>query len=171
MHRLVQEYDHALAYTAAAVGGLGDGEIVWRPNADSSAIGWHLGHQAAVSHYLVRNLTAAEPPIDPTLDRLFDSATPEPGRGDLPPVAEILAYRAAAERRVRATIGRILRGDVAAPRQLARVAGGLLRVAVNHEYQHDAWILEVRAALGRELAPITASTGVVTIDGYSVLEA
>lgn len=33
---------------------------------------------------MVRNLTAAEPSIDPELERLMDTVTPEPDRGDLP---------------------------------------------------------------------------------------
>ena len=36
-------------------------EVRWRPDETSSAIGWHLGHQAHVAHFMVRNLTAAFP--------------------------------------------------------------------------------------------------------------
>ena len=36
-------------------------EVTWRPREDFSLIGWHLGHQAHVARFMVRDLTAAEP--------------------------------------------------------------------------------------------------------------
>lgn len=144
-------------------------QVTWRPHRDSSAIGWHLGHQAAVAHYLVRNLTAADPSVDPSLDALFDSATPEPARGELPPLDELLAYRHEIAARVDATIGRIVDGDVGAPAQLAQVAAIVVRALVNHEYQHAAWIAEVRAGLTDVPAPTPHPTNLVEIDGYWLL--
>ena len=90
---LLVEHDRAVAYTDELWADLTQDEVHWRPSPNSSAIGWHLGHQAAVSHYMVRNLTAAEPPIDDALDRLMDSATSEPDRGDLPDLARLRGYR------------------------------------------------------------------------------
>jgi hypothetical protein len=55
------EYDTARRHTHRIVEGLDDTEVLWRPHPDSSAIGWHLGHVAAVNHFMLRNLTAAEP--------------------------------------------------------------------------------------------------------------
>ena len=81
---LLTEYERALGYTNDLWTDLSQEEVHWRPDDEASAIGWHLGHQPAVAHFMVRNLTAAEPPIDPILDRLMDSATVTPLRGDLP---------------------------------------------------------------------------------------
>lgn len=167
---LLTEYERALAYTDSLWRDLPEAELRWRPTEESSAIGWHLGHQAAVAHFLVRNLTAAEPSPDPELDPLFDSATPERDRGDLPGVDRIDAYRSAVADRVRFRLGAIDRGEVGAPAQLRRIASTLLVAVVNHEYQHDQWIGEVRAdELGHELPERPTSPLLTTIDGYLVV--
>ena len=77
LHALLAEYERALDYTDRLWRDLDVEEVHWRPVPDASAIGWHLGHQAAVAHYMLRNLTAAQPSPDPGLDQLMDSATPE----------------------------------------------------------------------------------------------
>ncbi len=167
---LLREYDRALAYTDELIGGLTPDEVHWRPNEESSAIGWHLGHQAAVAHFMVRNLTAAEPSPDPDLDPVMDSATPERQRGDLPPVDRIVAYRDAVADRVRFRIGNIAAGDVGAPAQLAVVAANLMTAIIDHEYQHDQWIGEVRMNdLGHALPDRPASPLLTEIDGYLIL--
>ncbi len=52
-------------------------EVTWRPHEDFSAIGWHLGHQAHVARFVIRNLTAAEPSPDPaTSSCILTSETP-----------------------------------------------------------------------------------------------
>ena len=168
---LLDEYDRAIGYTADLTGDLSAEEIAWRPNAESSAIGWHLGHQAAVAHYMVRNLTAAEPEIDPTLDRLMDSATPEGQRGDLPAPQRILEYRASVADRVRYRLGAIEAGDVGAPAQLRVIATTLLVAIINHEYQHAKWIGEVRSdAHGKALPADPTSDHLSTIDGYLIVQ-
>src|SRR5206468_11147991 len=73
---LLREYDRARAYTDELWKDLSPDEVTWRPHENSSAIGWHLGHQAHVAHFMIRNLTAAEPSPDPALDGLMDSALP-----------------------------------------------------------------------------------------------
>jgi hypothetical protein len=123
-----------------------------------------------VNHFMVRNLTAAEPSIDPALDALFDSANPEPRRGQLPPLAEILDYRATVATRTRAIVERIASGGVNAPAQLAVVASTLLVALINHEYQHDCWIGEMRTMLGCSASPDPVSSRLTTIDGYLVLD-
>jgi len=163
------DYRRAQAYTLDLIAGLDPDQIAWRPHPNSSAIGWHLGHQAAVNHYLVRNLTAAEPTFDASFDRLFDSATIEPERGVLPSLDRILAYRSAVTDSTEATIERIAAGDVGAPDQLALVAAGMLVALVNHEYQHDAWITEVRATLGTPVPRPFAGGNLDLVDGYLVL--
>jgi hypothetical protein len=167
---LMAEYEQARDYTLGLIAELDDGAIRWRPREQASGIGWHLGHQGAVNHFMIRNLTAAEPSVDPTLDALFDSATPEPCRGQLPPVAEILDYRDTIAARTRAIIERIATGDVRAPAQLTIVATTLLVSLINHEYQHDCWIGEVRATLGCSASPDPMSTRLTTIDGYLILD-
>lgn len=167
---LLAEYERALRYTTELTADLTDDEIAWRPHEASSAIGWHLGHQAAVAHYLVRNLTAAEPEIEPALDRLFDSATPEAERGELPAAGRIVDYREAVAERVRFRLGAIDRGEVGAPTQLRAIAATLLVAVINHEYQHDTWIGEVRTeAHGKTLPPDPVSERLTVLDGYTVL--
>ena len=167
---LLTEFDRAVAWTDSLWTDLTPDQVVWRPEPESSAIGWHLGHQAAVAHFLVRNLTAAEPSPDPELDGLMDSATPEPDRGDLPDVARIGDYRSAVAERVRFRIGQIDEGNVGAPAQLRLIASGLLTAVINHEYQHSKWIGEVRnEAHGMDMPPSPSSPNLTLVDGYSVV--
>lgn len=167
---LLSEYDAARAYSLALVDGLDGEQMVWRPNENSSAIGWHLGHQAAVNHYMVRNLTAAEVSFNADLDAVFDSATPEPGRGELPGLAEIIAYRRAIAESTHSVIDRIVAGDVGAPEQLSQIADGLLRAIVNHEYQHATWVREVRDSMLDTAAPVPDSSSLVDIEGYWMIK-
>ena len=170
IEELLAEYDRALAYTESLWTDLTDDEVRWRPHEESSAIGWHLGHQAAVAHFMVRNLTAAEPSPDTELDAVMDSATPERDRGELPDIARLRAYREAVADRVRFRLGAIAAGDVGAPAQLDLVARGLLVAVINHEYQHDQWIGEVRAEdLGKDLPSRPTSRLLTTVDGYVVV--
>jgi hypothetical protein len=167
---LVAELHRAWAFTDALWLDLTDAEVRWRPNENSSAIGWHLGHQAAVAHFMVRNLLAAEPSPDPELDALMDSATPAPARGDLPHLERLGRYRAAVSERVIARVDAIRAGDVGAPEQLSVVAAGLVRTLVNHEYQHDQWIAEVRSRdLGHPLPTSPVSQLLTVLDGYTIL--
>jgi hypothetical protein len=70
---------------------------------------------------------------------------------------------------VHARIGAIQDGRVGAPRQLTIVARTLLTALINHEYQHDQWISEVRADnLGHALPPDPASDWLSRVDGYLV---
>src|SRR6185369_10485029 len=109
---LLAEYDRARAYTDELWRDLSVEELHWRPHEDFSAIGWHLGHQAHVAHFMVRNLTAAEPSPDPALDALMDSATPERGRGHLPAVEQLRVFRGAVAERVHARMTDIAEGRV-----------------------------------------------------------
>ncbi len=164
---LLAEYDQALAYTAELWSDLGPDEVAWRPDAESSAIGWHLGHQPAVAHFMVRNLTAAEASLDVELDALMDSATAESERGDLPELSRLTDYRDAVAEWVRFRIGAIDRGEVGAPNQLRLIARNLLIAVINHEYQHDKWVGEVRVeAHGRPLPEPPRSDRLATVDGY-----
>lgn len=166
---LLGEYDLAREHTSALYDDLCEAELRWRPSARSSGIGWHLGHQAAVNHYLVRNLVNAEPSLDAASDALSDSATDEVQRGELPPLGDIVVYRRTVADRTHEHIERILFGRVVAPRQLTHIAGGLLVALIHHEYQHDAWIGEVRATLGKPVAPVPASGNLQHVDGYWLL--
>ena len=167
---LLDEYERSLQYTADLVTDLTTDEVHWRAGDEASAIGWHLGHQAAVAHFMVRNLTAAEPPIDAELDALMDSATPEVDRGELPAVSRIIDYRDAVAERVRFRIGNIESGNVGAPVQLRVIASGLMTAVINHEYQHSKWIGEVRSEVHNKDLPATpASPFLVELDGYCVV--
>lgn len=168
--QLLEEYTRALSYTDDLWNDLSVEEVQWRESEHASAIGWHLGHQPAVAHYLVRNLTAAEPLIDPELDSLMDSATPEADRGELPGLDRLRAYRTTVAERVHFRIGNIDNGNVGAPAQLRVIAHTLLVAAINHEYQHDKWIAEVRSDVhGRDLPPAPTSDLLSIIDGYTVV--
>ena len=167
LHDLLAEYDRSLAYTESLWRGLTLEEIHWRPSSDSSAIGWHLGHQPAVAHFMVRNLTAAEPSIDPELDRLMDAVTPEPDRGDLPDQDRLVAYRNHVAERVRFRVGNIDRGEVGAPIQLRAIAETMLTAIINHEYQHSKWIGEVRTEqFGHALPGPPVSDLIAEVEGY-----
>ncbi len=93
----LREYNRARAYTDELWKDLSPDEVTWRPHENFSAIGWHLGHQAHVAHFMIRNLTAAEPSPDPALDGLMDSALPEQFRGALPTVRRLSAFRVLTE--------------------------------------------------------------------------
>ncbi|QOV34997.1 DinB family protein [Streptomyces ferrugineus] len=167
---LLREYDRARAYTDALWKDLTPDEVTWRPHEDSSAIGWHLGHQAHVAHFMVRNLTAAEPSPDPELDGLMDSANPEKFRGALPTVERLATFRDTVAERIHTRMNAIAGGHVGAPDQLTIVARHLLIALINHEYQHDQWIGEVRANdLGHDLPTDPDTDQVTRLDGYLVL--
>jgi hypothetical protein len=170
LDELLDEYDRARAYTDTLWQDLGEKEIRWRPRPEFSPIGWHLGHQAAVAHFMVRNLTAAEPSPDPDLEPMMDSANPEVDRGDLPPPDRIASCRDAVATRVRARMHDIDQARVGGPNQLRVVGQHLLVVLINHEYQHDQWISEVRHHdLGHDLPPRPISKRLIEIDGYTVI--
>ena len=170
LSELLAEYDRALAYTEDLQVGLTPEQITWRPQPESSGIGWHLGHQGAVAHFMLRNLTAAEPRIDPEVEALMDSATPERERGDLPGLDRIREYRGVVAERIHHRISQIDQGAVGAPQQLRVIAGTLLVALINHEYQHSKWIGEVRTgAFGLDAPPPPSSPRLTNIDGYVVL--
>lgn len=167
---LLTEYDRARAWTDDLWTDLDDLEVHWRSDEESSAIAWHLGHQPTVAHFLLRNLTSAEPSPDREFDEVMDSATAESQRGDLPATDRIAGVRAVVADRVHHTITRIDEGRVGAPSQLRVIAHTLLVAIVNHEYQHSTWISEVRRdAHGRDLPPTPTSDHLTTIDGYPIL--
>jgi hypothetical protein len=166
---LLREYDRARAYTDELWRDLSPAEVIWRPSENSSAIGWHLGHQAHVAHFMIRNLTAAEPSPAPELDALMDSARPEKFRGALPTIERLTEFRDTVAERVHARINDIAAGHVGAPAQLTVVATHLLAALINHEYQHDQWIGEVRANdLGHPLPSDPDTSQVTRLDGYLV---
>jgi uncharacterized damage-inducible protein DinB len=167
---LLREYDRARAYTDQLWKDLTPDDVTWRPHENFSAIGWHLGHQAHVAHFMIRNLTAAEPSPDPALDDLMDSANPEKFRGALPTVQRLTVFRDTVAERVHARMANIAAGKVSAPDQLTVVATHLLIALINHEYQHDQWIGEVRSQhLGHDLPPDPESDQLSRINGYLVL--
>ena len=170
LSELLVEHAASLAYTNSLVADLSEREVHWRPVPKSSAIGWHLGHQAAVAHYMVRNLTAAEPSPDPELDGVMDGATEETQRGDLPPIDRIHTYRDSVAERVRFWVGKIDQGEVGAPVQLRRIAENMMIAIINHEYQHSKWIGEVRSEqLGHDLPDTPTSDALELVDGYLML--
>lgn len=114
---LLREYDRARAYIDLLWKDLTPDQVTWRPHENSSAIGWHLGHQAHVAHFTIRNLTAAEPSPDPELDGLMDSANPEHFRGALPTVERLTAFRDTVAERVHARIGAMAASNVGARRR------------------------------------------------------
>jgi hypothetical protein len=167
---LRDEYNLSRRYTQSLYEDLSAANIEWRPTPKSSAIGWHLGHQAAVNHYMTRNLLNAEVSLDPQLDALFDSATPEKNRGDLPSLAVILDYRDTIAQRTHDRLDTIAAAEPRADQQLRQIVVPIMAGIINHEYQHDCWIREMRAALGHDKADQVFSTRVVQLNGYWVLQ-
>jgi hypothetical protein len=167
---LLEEYDRACAYTDALWQDLPAEDIGWRPRPEFSPIGWHLGHQAVVAHFMVRNFIAAEPSPDPGFESVMDSANSEVDRGNLPAPDRIARYRAAVAERVQVRLHDIDQGRVGAPNQLRVVGQHLLVALINHEYQHDLWISEVRHRdLGHGLPPRPASQRLTEVDGYTIV--
>jgi hypothetical protein len=172
LRELLAEYDRARVFTDSLWRDLSVEEICWRPHENSSAIGWHLGHQAHVAHFMIRNLTAAEPSPDPDLEPMMDAANPEPDRGMLPDLGRLSDFRATVAERVHARIGAIREGRVGAPAQLTLVGVTVMTALINHEYQHDQWIGEVRTgSLGHEPPPDPDSDLICRLDGYLVVGA
>jgi len=170
LNSLRDEYDLARRYTQALVEDLSEADVQWRPSTQSSSIAWHLGHQAATAHFVLRNLINAEASLNPAYDALFDSASPVASRDQTPPLADIVAYREAIAARAHAHMASALDGggQVAhdAAQQVADILGPILVSLINHEYQHDCWINEMRAALGRPTLDDALSTRVRKVDGY-----
>ena len=166
---LREEYDLALQYTRSLYEDLPEPDVQWRPIEKSSAIAWHLGHQAAVNHFLLRNLFDAESSIEPRFDALFDAANPEENRGDLPPLADIVAYRQAVAARTHARLEELLDAKPAAPVQRTRALQSILINLINHEYQHDCWIGEMRQTRGYSIPRTAPSQRARSVDGYWML--
>ena len=167
---LREEYELAQRYTHSLYADLSASETHWRPEPRSSSIAWHLGHQAMVTHLLLRNLIAGEPSLNPDFDLLFDAARPQEQRGDLPSLAAIIAYRAAVAERMHTHFRTVLdrQGAVAhdAAQQVARILVPIVVSLINHEYQHDCWIREMRALLHRDMPDHIFSQRVTQQDGY-----
>jgi DinB superfamily len=70
LEMLRDEYDQARRYTHSLYADLSEADMQWRPAPKSSGIGWHLGHQAAINHFLLRNLVAAESSLNPDAAKL-----------------------------------------------------------------------------------------------------
>lgn len=166
---LREEYDLALQYTRDLYEDLPEADVHWRPRAKSSAIAWHLGHQAAVNHFLLRNLFDAEPSIQPRYDALFDAANPEENRGDLPALTLIVDYRQVVAARTHARLEELLGAGRAAPTQRAHAMHTILINLINHEYQHDCWIGEMRQTLGYSIPGTVPSQRARLVDGYWLL--
>ena len=169
LEMLRDEYDQARRYTHSLYADLSEADVQWRPAPKSSGIGWHLGHQAAINHFLLRNLLAAESSLNPQFDALFDASIPEEQRWQLPALSAIVTYREAVARRTHAHIHTLLAGTRPAAQQAMHAMGPLLVSLINHEYQHDCWVREVRALLGHDTPNRAFSRRVRQMDGYWVL--
>jgi hypothetical protein len=100
----------------------------------------------------------------------MDSANPEPERTGLPSVERLTTFRSAVADRVRARVKAVDAGQVGSPDQLRTVAQTLLIALINHEYQHDQWVAEVRARdLGHALPDDPETARLTRVDGYLML--
>src|SRR5262249_36872964 len=98
---------------------------------------------------------------------VMDSATPESGRGWLPDLSRLAAFRQNAAGSVHRRIGDIRDGNVGAPAQLLVVAKVVMAAVINHQYQHSKWIGEVRSReLGHPLPDPPESDLLTELDGY-----
>ena len=108
--------------------------------------------------------------LDPALEALADSATPERDRGNVADIAFVRDFRRTVAAKVRTRIELIDAGDVGAPTQMRSIGSVLLTALINHEYQHDRWIGEVRHdALGHHLPELPSSPHLTNLDGYLVI--
>ncbi|MFD8866701.1 DinB family protein [Streptomyces sp. NPDC059590] len=79
LEALLREYDRARACTDELWKDLTPDEVTWRPHENSSAIGWHLGHQAHVaSSARPRSAEGCLVPARPT-EKPHHRPRPQPG--------------------------------------------------------------------------------------------
>ena len=117
---------------------------------DASPTKWHLAHTSWFFEALVL-APAGERPFDPAFGFLFNSyyeaigprhARPRRGLLSRPSLAEVLAYRADVDRRVRALLDRMASGEHPELRSL-------IELGIHHEQQHQELILtDIKHALG-----------------------
>ncbi len=134
-------YRRVRAATMSLVEGLTPEDMVAQSMDDCSPTKWHLAHTTwFFETFVLRAAARGYAPFHPAFEVLFNSyyqavgpQYPRPRRGLLtrPPLAEVLAYRAAVD----AAIERMFAGEVA-PAIAARVELGL-----HHEQQHQELIL------------------------------
>lgn len=83
----------------------------------------------------------------------------------------IESFRGDVARRVKFRVGNINRGHVEAPTQLRSIAVVMMTSIINHEYQHNKWIGEVRNdQFGRAVPEVPESELLDEIDGYPVIQ-
>ena len=134
LSELLVEYDRAVAWTDSLWTDLSPAQVAWRPEPDSSAIGWHLGHQAAVAHhprFVISPWPSRAPtrtstgswirPLPNRIEVISPTSTESPGTGRRSPIG----FDSESVRSTTAAVG--------APAQLRLIAGTLLTVVVNHE--------------------------------------
>jgi hypothetical protein len=100
----------------------------------------------------------------------MDSAHPKRTEAICRSRTGIADYRTAVAKRVHVRVGDIDQGRVGTRNQLRVVGQHLLVALINHEYQHDQWISEVRHRdLGHDLPAHPVSERLTEIDGFTVV--
>ncbi len=135
----------ARAMTLRLVGGLAEEELRRQFDPLFSPIGWHLGHVAWQEECWALRRAGGQPPIDPSLDELFNSfeSIKHERGGRLAKPAELFAYAASVRQR---TLALLERADLGGDDELIG-SGYVFRFLANHERQH-AEIMGVVRLLG-----------------------
>jgi hypothetical protein len=169
---LLAEYARALAYTDSLRSDLTPDEVRWRPNELSSPIGWHLGHQATIAHFIMRNMGGVtEPSPAPDIEPMMDSTSPVLLRGQLPDLDRLIRLRTTVADRVQTRIATIAGGTGPGAAPMRSIGAALLISMINHEYHHDQWIAQVRSkGLGHELPDPPASEFLSAQDHFLVID-
>jgi len=142
---LARALDAARAKTLRLSGGLGEAELRRQYDPLFSPIGWHVGHVAWQEECWALRRAGGEPPIDASLDDLFDSFESKKHQrgGRLATPVELFAYAECVRER---TLALLQRADLDAEDELLG-AGYVFRFLANHERQH-AEIIGVVRTLG-----------------------
>jgi hypothetical protein len=139
-------------------------EVSWRPTPDSSAIGWHLGRARRSLH-----AGTSAPPTSPgPAHALMDSASLNPA-AETCQLDQLAAFRRGRSTRIHALDDCHRRSRCRrTPRSNRTVGRHLLTLLINHEYQHDRWIGEVRSDLPRTAAGPSGAC-LTLVDNYLTL--
>lgn len=168
----------ARAMTLRLSGGLDEAALRRQFDPVFSPIGWHVGHVAWQEECWALRRAGGQPPIDPSLDQLFNSfeSVKHERGGRLAQPVDLFAYAA----RVRERTLAVLEGaDLGADDELLG-SGYVFRFLANHERQHAETIGVVRllgglyldaeparggGALPRDFIPLAGGRFMLGVDG------
>ena len=135
-----ERYNRVRGTTLELIGGLAAEDTVVQSMSDASPTKWHLAHTTWFFEQFLLGRDRGYVPLNPDWRFLFNSyyqsigpmhARPQRGLLSRPTLAEVLAYRARIDERMRALLSRPFEPAVA----------DLLELGLNHEQQHQELLL------------------------------